>query len=404
MLVRHGGAFYRVHPCQLMKINQSPEEGNSRKQQCSKPPHGQASVDVDSEGPLVIPDVVHVGSDDSDEACDVPEETFHDSSVKPSRNTYVRYKLDDEEEWNTAVVLSRQPKQTGKYQDWLNVHVDGQDEPSCVNWENVDSWCEVPYPEQALILTKDQAVSQDIVDAKKIELENLEKNNVFKVVPFTGQKTVSSRWIITEKFKEGKRIVKARLVARGFEEDSSEMVKDSPTCSRECLRLVFVVSSLMCWTLQSMDISCAFLQGRDLEREIFLEPPSDVCSKSEVWSLKRCIYGLNDAPRSWYERVKEVLLSLGGVVSAYDNALFLWHTTKGNLCGILVSHVDDFAFCGDKWFQNNVITGLRKRFLVNTHDYGSFKYVGLNMTRDSEGIQVQQDAYIDTLVPINIPV
>ena len=324
-----------------------------------------------------------------------------DSSERPCRNTYVRYKLPDND-WKTAKVLSVQPKQTGKYKDWINVHVDGEEDPICVNWDHVDEWSELPYPEQALILTKDQAVSQEVLDAKNREFDNMKRNDVFEIIPFDGQNTISSRWIITEKFKDGERIVKARLVARGFEEDSSDMAKDSPTCSRECLRLVFVVASLMSWSLQSIDISAAFLQGGPIDREIYLKPPSDICPASEIWRLKRCIYGLNDAPRSWYERVKAVLLQLGGTVSAYDNALFLWHDGSGNLRGILVSHVDDFAFCGDQWFQDVVIQGLRNRFRINTHDYGSFKYVGLDVVQGPSGIQVNQDAYIDKIMPIEI--
>ena len=123
--------------------------------------------------------------------------------MKPVRNSYVRYKLNVEDDWSMAKVLSRQPKQSGQYCDWLNVHVDGQDEPICVNWDHVNAWSELPYPEQALILTKDQEVSQEVVDAKKLEFDKMIKNNVFEVVPFTDQITVSSRWLLTEKFKHG---------------------------------------------------------------------------------------------------------------------------------------------------------------------------------------------------------
>ena len=88
---------------------------------------------------------------------------------------------------------------------------------------------------------------------------------------------------------------------------------------------------------------------------MFLRPPRDVCPEDKVWHLRRCIYGLNDAPRSWYNRVKELLLQLGGTISVYDNALFLWHDGRGALMGIMVSHVDDFAFCGNDAFQKSVI-------------------------------------------------
>ena len=45
---------------------------------------------------------------------------------------------------------------------------------------------------------------------------------------FDGQATVSCKWVFTEKFVNEITVVKARLVARGFEEDSSDLRTDSP--------------------------------------------------------------------------------------------------------------------------------------------------------------------------------
>ena len=61
------------------------------------------------------------------------------------------------------------------------------------------------------------------MDAKEKELENMKKNNVYELEKYKGQATISSRWIIIEKYKEGKKVVKAHLVARGFEEDSDKL-------------------------------------------------------------------------------------------------------------------------------------------------------------------------------------
>ena len=412
VLIRHGGAFYRVHPCQLMKKNKNENDVEKKSVKNMQLPEKQQFVDEDFEkfedNLSDSEDSENVNNEGGIETENVNRydstvpfnESLRDCSVKPSRNTYVKYKLNNDD-WACAKILSKQPKQSGKYRDWLNVHVDGQDDPICVNWDHVSEWCELPYPEQALLLTKDQEMSQDVVDAKNVEVNNMIVNKVFDKVPYDNQITVSSRWIITEKFINGIRKIKARIVARGFEEDSSSLRTDSPTCNRESLRLCFVVASINSWKIQSIDISAAFLQGNPIEREIYLRPPPDICSKSEVWRLRRCIYGLNDAPRSWYERVKEVLLQLGGVVSAYDSAVYLWHN-HGILCGMLVSHVDDFAFCGDKSFEKNVIGGLRKIFRISTHDYGSFKYVGLDVFQDDGGIKVSQDSYIESIMPINI--
>ena len=105
---------------------------------------------------------------------------------------------------------------------------------------------------------------------------------MFDIVPFENQNTISSRWVITHKVKDGNRIVKARLVARGFEEDSSKLQKDSPTCCKESLHLLFAICSSFGWILNSLDISAAFLQGDSLERDVFLKPPKDVCPPHEV--------------------------------------------------------------------------------------------------------------------------
>ena len=120
---------------------------------------------------------------------------------------------------------------------------------------------------------------------------------MFESVQNENQPTISSRWIITEKFKDGKKIVKARIVAREFEEDSSDFTKDLPSCSRECLHLVFATAATMSWDITAIDITAAFLQGGPIECEVYLKPAADVCSNETVWHLQRCIYGLNNAPR-----------------------------------------------------------------------------------------------------------
>ena len=321
--------------------------------------------------------------------------------TKPKKNTFVRYKL-EESDWKHAKVLSKQPRREGRNKSWINVHVTGEDEPCSVNWDDVESWNELPYPEEAVLLTGDGEFSQEVVDAKEREINNLVTNDVFEVIPYSNQKTISSRWVLTEKFAEGKRKVKARLVARGFEEDSSGFRKDSPTCSRESLRLVFVTAALMCWDLESIDVTAAFLQGGSLERVVYLKPPSDVCPSDKIWRLRRCIYGLNDAPRYWYKRVSEVLLKLGAVVSAYDNALYLWFDND-KLMGMLVSHVDDFAFCGNSKFHNTVINELKNTFQISVHQAGTFKYLGLSVNQDSSGILVHQNNYIPSMTPVSIP-
>ena len=150
------------------------------------------------------------------------------------------------------------------------------------------------------------------------------------------------------------------------------------------------------FAIQSLDISAAFLQGDPLVRDVFLKMPSDVCNDSKLWKLKRCIYGLNDAPRAWYERVKKEFAILGAVMSVYDPALFFWYNGD-ELKGILTSHVDDFAYCGTTDFLESVVDKVKETFKISGQEQGSFKCLGLNVIQSEHCISIDQEKYIDSL-------
>ena len=58
---------------------------------------------------------------------------------KQRRNTFIKFKMKNEDEWQKAKVLNYQPKQTGKYKNWVNVKSDFDVEPKCVHWDDNES-------------------------------------------------------------------------------------------------------------------------------------------------------------------------------------------------------------------------------------------------------------------------
>lgn len=200
------------------------------------------------------------------------------------------------------------------------------------------------------------------------ELNNLKDNHVFTWVDDHGQSAVSSKWVFTHKQIDGSSSLKARLVARGFEGRQFSERTDSPTCSRQSLRIVFVVCCAMGWQLNSLDITSAFLQGNAINREVFIRPPAEMGEEGKVWKLQRCLYGLNDAPREWYNRLYSELKKLNGKVSKYDSALFFWYNESAGLIGIFVSHVDDFVFGGTIEWHNNVMNKLTTVFKISKRE------------------------------------
>ena len=70
--------------------------------------------------------------------------------------------------------------------------------------------------------------------------------------------------IVTEKYKEGITVTKARLVARSFEEDDLDRLRnDSSTCGKESIGLLFVVLASNGWKIHSLDIKFAAVSKLD---------------------------------------------------------------------------------------------------------------------------------------------
>ena len=119
------------------------------------------------------------------------------------------------------------------------------------------------------------------------ELDKWRDYDVYEEVEDHGQQTISVRWVVTS--KDGK--PKARLVARGFEDNENEARTDSPTCSKMNLRLIMAITASKDWKINSLDIQSAYLQGEKVEREIFLSPPPPPSKHTDDMEIKEmCIW------------------------------------------------------------------------------------------------------------------
>ena len=189
----------------------------------------------------------------------INKEELKDNSKKTSRGKVAEYKMKGSDEKKTGKIMSAQPKSTGKYSHWLNIELEAENEKSiCINWDHVDQWRELPQvteevsdQEHVFLHPSEQKQAKEVIDAKKREIENMEIHWVYESVPDIGQKCISTRWVITEKFKDKKKIMKAYRVAHGYEEDSHNMKTDSPICSHEAMHIVMLTTSVMKWRAES---------------------------------------------------------------------------------------------------------------------------------------------------------
>ena len=148
----------------------------------------------------------------------------------------------------------------------------------------------------------------EVIEAKEKEYKNLTHYDTFEEVEDVGQQRIGSRWVITKKEKHDgqKTDYKARLVARGFQEDHKPQA-DSPTAMKESIKVFLAVAANENFNIQSIDIRAAFLQSRFLDRDVFVNPPKDLKKEGILWKLKKPLYGLDDASRKFWLRMKDIL-------------------------------------------------------------------------------------------------
>ena len=137
---------------------------------------------------------------------------------------------------------------------------------------------------------------------------------------------ISSRWVHTIKVTdEGVTKAKARLVARGYEDpDLGDILTASPTCGKGMWRLAVQILANRRWMPHCLDITSDFLNGEQLGREVYLLPPKGCAPDGMIWSLRRPVYGLSDAPRKWYDAVRNAFDKIQAKTVPFDEAFFYW--------------------------------------------------------------------------------
>ena len=299
-------------------------------------------------------------------------------------------------EYISGKIINRAGKVKGINRNVYNIIRDSNGWQGWLNFNNLIDLSPIDDEIEMIILFN----NDEVTVAKELEIQKWRDNEVYEEVVDVGQKIITVRWVVTESFKNGTLATKARLVARGFEEATTYLRKDSPTCSKESIRILIIEASSHGWNIHTVDVKSAYLQGDAIDRDIYLKPPSEF-DNGKLWKLKKTVYGLVDAARAWYNRVKTELSNLSVEMCTLDNSLFMWKK-DGNLEGIICIYVDDFLWTGSVDFYNQVIQVLKTRFLIGSSASTSFTYIGLQIKSYDNGITVDQIQYASGLTPISI--
>ena len=152
----------------------------------------------------------------------------------------------------------------------------------------------------------------------------------------------------------------------------------------------------------AIEIQSAFLQGKQIERPVFLIPSLEFLEKNTVRKLKTCICGLSDTSRTWYLRVKKELCKLGIQCSKFETSVF-YYQNKNSLDGIVITHVDDFCWGGTENFRDSIIRPLINILSIGTEFEQIFRYLGLNITQKQNfNITLDQIQFINEIKSVEI--
>ena len=187
------------------------------------------------------------------------------TKLKP--NDSIQYKTPNSDESIKATVQGRAGKATGKNKHWFNIQEKASKENKSVNLEQIQ-WVLINDDDTVNLVTRQN--NDDTTTVKLVELQKLSQFHTYDEVKDCGQQTLSTRWVITN--KEGQ--TKARLVVSGFEEEFT-MPRDSLTVGKGTMRIFLAIASIQKWTAKTTDTKSAFLQGRELRRDVYIKPPKE---------------------------------------------------------------------------------------------------------------------------------
>ena len=234
------------------------------------------------------------------------------------------------------------------------------------------------------------------------EYTSLMTNNTWELVPLPdGCKAIPAKWVYKIKRNADGSVerFKARLVAKGFMQregiDFNEVF--APVSKHTTLRLLLAKAAYEDLEIIHLDIKTAFLNG-DLEETIYMQQPEGYVSDPRlVCRLRKSLYGLRQAPRAWFKKLKETLEATGFTASQADASLYI-KIIDGKPVYVLV-YVDDILAIGTSAAVGEVKATLKASFDVR--DLGDVSlFLGMHITRDRSArtIKINQSRMISELL------
>jgi hypothetical protein len=243
----------------------------------------------------------------------------------------------------------------------------------------------------------------DWVNAMHDELNNFTHNEVWELVERPkNHNVIGTEWVFRNKHNEYGLVVrnKARLVAQGYTQVKGLNFGKTfaPVARLEAIRILLAYACAHNIKLYQMDVRSAFLNGKISELVYVEQPPSfeDPKRPNHVYKLCKALYGVKQASRAWYERLRDFLLSKDFKIGKVDTTLFTKRIGKDLfVCQI---YVDDIIFGStNELFCDEFGKMMSNEFEISMIGELSF-FLGLQIKQLKDGIFVSQSKYLTNML------
>ncbi|CAE7234908.1 RE1, partial [Symbiodinium necroappetens] len=231
------------------------------------------------------------------------------------------------------------------------------------------------------------------------------------------------------------RIVGCGNFCRGDSSERCELYASG--AGAESLRLMIRKCALQPeWMLASVDVRTAFLQApllekqRDGKRLVTIVRVPSILRETGVttcrfWKVRKALYGLASAPKSWSNHRDKVLAGLripckGGILrlSKMMEDANLLHIVKfpdesesvglveGQKVGVIALYVDDILIGAECSICEAVIKALQDQWELSSPEWlakpgDQMKFAGYELQKTSEGVRLHQESYVQDLLEQN---
>ncbi|PPQ82486.1 hypothetical protein CVT24_005670 [Panaeolus cyanescens] len=263
------------------------------------------------------------------------------------------------------------------------------------------------------------------VEASKAELAQILKVHTWDIVLVEEEdqgRIIPCRWVLRIKRDALGNIsrYKARLVAKGFKQQFGVDFNETfaPTIRPATLRFLLTFAATSNSVVEQADVKNAYLHGVLPPDEIiymeippyfeeFHEIPAEVrpfVTKKKPYRvacrLWRPLYGSKQGANKWYEKLVQVVRSIGFTISQADEALFYRTWPEERRYMLIGAATDDFTLMADSNItMKQVKESLNKEFeLVELGPINWLLGVSVERNIESRTFALGQEAYIDQIL------